>query len=217
MSPRIGSRSTFIRQGWIVFPIVVVLGLIAIAVEIAGNHDSLTEGLTNFPYIVPAVLALGVVFVVAIEGLRDVRTGARIRYVARLRPDATVRPVQSFHSMVETALRLRASPRGVGYRELSCQVLAVLPDRVEYWATSGDEPRWSVPSTSEEVKLVELQVDLRRIDVLQISDTESPATIEVRPVLRPVWTSYRAKYRQEAMEQLVRDLGHEPSHVLVEP
>ncbi len=119
--------------------------------------------------------------------------------------------------MVEMALRLDVSPRGVGYRELSCQVLAILPDRVEYWATSGDEPRWSVPSISEEVRLVAVRVDLRKIDVLQIADTGSPAKIEVRPVLRPVWTSYRAKYRQEAMEQLVRDLGHEPSDVLVEP
>ena len=217
MSPLIGSRSTFVRQGWIVFPIVVVLGLIAMAIEISANYDSLVEGLKNAPYIAPAVLAFVVVVAVTIEVLRDLRTGARLRYVARLRPDATVRPVQSFHSMVNMALRLRVSPRGVGYRELSCQVLAILPDRVEYWATSGDEPRWSVPSTSEEVRLVAVQVDMRRLDLLQIADTGSSAKIEVRPVLRPVWTSYRAKYRQEAMEQLIRDLGHEPSHVLVEP
>jgi hypothetical protein len=105
----------------------------------------------------------------------------------------------------------------VAYGEWSYQVLAVFPDRVEYWVTSGDEPRWSAPSTSAEVGLVAVQVEMRRLDLLQFADTESPAKIEVRPVLRPVWTSCRAKCRQEAMGQLILDLGHEPSHVLVEP
>jgi hypothetical protein len=217
MSARIGSRSTFVREAWFAYAAVVVLGLLAIAGLLASNYDSMDALLRDVPYAVPGVLALVAVIAAAIEGVRDFRTGARLRHVARLRSGATVRPVQSFNAMVETAHRLRASGAGVGYSEWSCQVLAIHSDRTEYWATSGDEPRWSVPCASEEVSLVPVQVGMRRIDMLRIADTASPAKIEVRPVLRPVWTSYRARYRQEAMEQLVRDLGCEPSDVLVEP
>ncbi|WP_275002724.1 hypothetical protein [Promicromonospora iranensis] len=206
----------FTREGWFVFPVVIVLGLLAIAGALAANYGTVGALLSDVPYAVPGILALVAVTAAAVEVTRDVRTGKRLRHIARLRPNATVRPVQSFGSMLVTAQRLRVGTQGVGYSEWSCQVLVILPDRVEFWATSGDEPRWSVRRAHMDISLVLLRVDLRRIDVLRLADALSPTKIEVRPVSRPVWTSYRARYRQEAMEQLVRNLDHDPQELLVE-
>lgn len=215
MPARIGSRSTFRREAWGPYAVVIVLGLAAMAGLLAGRYDSTDTVLRDWPYFIGA-FALALVFAFFIEGVRDLRTGARLRHVGSLRPDATVYPVQSFHSMLLTARRLKVSGDGVRYSEWSCQVVAVLPDRVEYWATNGVEPRWSVPRAHMAVSLKPVEVGMRRIDMLRIADTASPAVIEVRPVGRPIWTSYQAKYRQEAMELLILELDHDPTDVLVE-
>lgn len=215
MPARIGSRSTFLREAWLGYSVILVLGLVAMAGLLAGQYDSTDALLKDWPYAAGA-FALALAFALFIEGIRDLRTGTRLSHVTRLRPNAAVRPVQSFNSMLRTAHRLKVSGDGVGYSGWSCQVLAVLPDRVEYWATSGDEPRWSVPRARMTVSLEPVKVGMRRIDMLRITDTASPAVIEVRPVGRPTWTSYRARYRQEAMESLVWDLQHDPAEVLVD-
>lgn len=204
----------FRREARGLYAVIIVVGLAAMAVLLAGQYDSAGAVLRDWPYFV-GVFAVALVFAFVIEGVRDLRAGARLRYVSRLRPGATVRPVQSFGAMTRTASRLGVSVDGVRYSEWSCQVVAVLPDRVEYWATNGDEPRWSVPRAHMAVSLEPVRVGMRTIDMLRIADTASPAVIEVRPVGRPIWTSYRAKYRQEAMELLIWEIDHDPADVLV--
>lgn len=206
MPEQVGSRSKRSPMVWVA---AIALGLAAIVRLIGGVAD----GTSPWSFAVGALVVVAIVL--AVYAAANAGARARLRNVAARRPHSTVVLALPASSMIATATRLGADGKGIKPDGSSYTVLAVLPDRVEFWAGKEQAPRWSVPRARSSVGLVSTSVGLTRADALRITTSDPDGTeIVARPAAMPIWRDLRAKHRQAAMEQLIRDLGHDPADVL---
>jgi hypothetical protein len=206
MSEQVGSRMK--RSPWL-WVAVVAVGLGA-AARLAGT---LISGTDLWPVVVGVGSGLVIVVLVYAGVAASVR--ALLRRVTTQRPTATVVLTVPATSMVGTAARLGVDNRVIKADGSKYVALAILPDRVELWAGKSTGPHWWVPRTRDGVTLVHTRIGRVTMDALRIAASGAhEQEIVVRPVPLPIWRDFRRGHRQAAMEQLVRDLGHDPARVL---
>ena len=209
MTDQVGSR---IKRSPLLWVAVVVTSLAAVA-RLVGH---LVTDTSPWPVTIGAGATLLIILVVGAMVNAGART--KVRHVAAQRTDATVFLTLPAMSMAGTAARLGVDRRGISADASKYTVIAILADRVEFWAGKEPTPRWSVPRTRNGVSLVHTRVGAVTTDALRIAGRDTEETeIVVRPVPIPIWSDVSGKRRQAAMEQFVRALGAEPAYILRDP
>ncbi|MCP2264656.1 hypothetical protein ACFQHV_15925 [Promicromonospora thailandica] len=208
MAEQVGSR---VRRSPVLWVALVAVALAA-AIRLAGG----IAGTSALWPVAIGIVAVAVI-VVLVYALLDRSARGAVRRVSALRPGAPVHLTVPATELVETAARLGVDQRAVRPDGSRYTVVAVLPDRVEIWDRDGRQPLWSVPPPrgAGDVRVVLTRIGLSSMDALRIGSDGDQNALLVRPVPTPVWRDLSRRHRQAAMEQLVRDLGHDPAHVLV--